>query len=56
MDFFATYYKAKFVGVKFIDFKKLKEHPTQIIDILNDVIGSKRAQKFINNQRSSKET
>ena len=48
MDFFAVYYKEKFAGMKFITFKKVKDHPKQIMDILNNSGTVGKAQKFIN--------
>jgi hypothetical protein len=36
MDFFAVYYKDKFFGMKFKDFKKIEGHPKRIKDILSD--------------------
>jgi hypothetical protein len=34
MDFFAAYYKERHFGSKFKEFKRIKEHPKVILDIL----------------------
>jgi hypothetical protein len=34
MDFFAIYCKEKFSGTKFKDFKKVKNHPQRVLEML----------------------
>ncbi len=34
MDFFAAYFKDKYPGVQFKEFKKKQEHPKRILDIM----------------------
>jgi hypothetical protein len=52
MDFFVTYYKEKYAGMKFIEFRMIKGHPPMICELLQDVQKAKKAQKFIINFRN----
>jgi len=36
MDFFATYYKERFFGMKYLAFKKHKSHPKLVLDMLKE--------------------
>jgi hypothetical protein len=46
MDFFVVYYKEKFLGVKFKDFKQ-KDHPNRIKALLLDKIKAHKVCQFI---------
>lgn len=50
MNYFAAYYKEKFLGMKFIAFKKIKDHSKRVYDMIDDKIVVLKLQKYINNQ------